>query len=460
MANSSSPSAGRLTIGPVGTHLKDMTIPMIWGILAVVAVNTTDTFFVAQLGTLPLAAMGFVFPISMVMFALGIGLSAGATSIISRAVGKNDQIRVRRLTTDSLTLSFILSAIFAAIGIVTIDPLFRLLGADEQTLPYIRDYMVPWYIGIVFLIVPMVGNGAIRACGDAKWPSYIMIGSAILNGVLDPFLIFGLLGAPRMEIAGAAWATLIARVSTLVGAMIILHFRERLLTNLLPGWHAFFQSTKDIIHVAIPASINQMLNPLGAAALTAIVASYGTGAVAAFGVAVRIEGLALVVLYALSAVIGPLAGQNWGAGLIDRCLQALFLCFKFCLIFGVVGGLLLFFTTSYITPLFDADPGISTTADFYLRIVPWSFAFHGAVMVTCAFFNGIGMPGPSLVLTVLRMAVLMVPAAWLASQMMGIIGVFWAVAFANTVAGIVAIVWSQRSCQNALEFQEKPAAST
>lgn len=450
MTDSDKKPAGRLTTGPVGGHLAKMTVPMIWGILAIIIVNITDTFFVGQLGTRPLAAMGFVFPVSMVMFSLGIGLSAGATSVISRAIGGSSREEVRRLTTDALTLTLIASTLFAALGILTIDPVFRLLGAEDDILPLIRAYMMPWYIGIVFLIVPMTGNGAIRACGDAKWPGMIMIGSAGINAVLDPIMIFGLMGFPRMEIAGAAWATLIARAFTLCGALAILYFREELLTHPIPGLRAYIASIRKILHVAAPAAVNQMLNPLAIAALTAMVATFGTGAVAAFGVATRIEGLALVVLYALSSAIGPMAGQNWGAGLTDRARKALVLCYRFCVIFGFGGAAVFFVISPYVTGLFDPDPAISGIADTYLRIVAWSYAFHGAVMMASAFFNGVGKPGTSLSLTVFRMAFLMVPLAWVASQWFGLEGIFIAMAIANTGAGILSIVWSLRACRQHL----------
>lgn len=447
MSDGDGKTAGKLTTGPVGKHLANMTVPMIWGILAIIVVNLTDTFFVGQLGTEYLAAMGFVFPVSMIMFSLGIGLSAGATSVISRAIGGSTRDEVRRLTTDALTLSFLASSIFALLGIATIDPVFRLLGAEDDILPLIRSYMMPWYIGIVFLIVPMTGNGAIRACGDAKWPGLIMIGSAAINAVLDPLLIFGLWGFPRMEIAGAAWATLIARAFTLFGALTILFFRERLLCNPWPGMARYAVSLRRILHVAGPASLNQMLNPLAAAAITAMVATFGTGAVAAFGVAARIEGFALVVLYALSSAIGPLAGQNWGAGLTERAREALALCYRFCVIFGFGGAAVFFVAIPFITPWFDPDPAISSIADTYLRIVAWSYAFHGAVMMASAFFNGVGKPGPSLSLTVFRMAVLMVPLAWVAGQWFGLEGIFVAMALANTGAGILSIIWTFRVCR-------------
>ena len=124
-------------------------------------------------------------------------------------------------------------------------------------------------------------------------------------------------------------------------------------------------------------------------------------------------------------------------------------CYKFSLVFGVVGGAILFVATPVITPLFDPNPTISATADMYLRIVPWSFAFHGIVMVACAFFNGVGMPGPSLTITVVRMLCLMVPMAYLGSQIAGLDGVFWAVALANFGSGVLSVIWTLRCCRQA-----------
>ncbi len=199
----------------------------------------------------------------------------------------------------------------------------------------------------------------------------------------------------------------------------------------------------------MPAAVHQMLNPLAAAALTAMVAAFGTGAVAAFGVATRIEGLALVILYALSSAIGPVAGQNWGAGLTQRARDALMLCYRFCIIFGFGGAVIFFVGAPYITPWFDPDPLISGIADSYLRIVVWSYAFHGAVMMASAFFNGVGKPGLSLTLTVFRMAVLMVPLAYVASLFFGVQGIFAAIALANFGAGILSIIWSIKACNRA-----------
>ena len=431
-----------------------MAIPMVWGILAVVAVNITDTFFVGQLGTEPLAAMGFTFPVVMFVFSLGIGLSAGATSVIARGIGAGDPDRVRRLTTDSLILALIISTILAIAGLLTIDPVFRALGADDNVLPLIHEYMVWWYVGSPFLVVAMVGNGAIRAGGDTKWPGIIMVGSAVVNAVLDPILIFGLFGAPRMEIAGAAVATTISRIAMLVALVWILHYRESLIAWTKIAFRDFMTSIKPVLHVGGAAAINHMLNPLAQAALTAMVARYGVEAVAGYGVATRIEGLMLVILYAMSAVVGPIAGQNQTAGHGNRVAEVLRVTYIYGLVFAVIAGVLMWALADKIAPVFDPEPSVVIVAVLYLYIVPWSFAGHGVVMNATAWFNGLGLPGPSLKLTILRLIALMVPLAFIGSQLWGVAGAFAGVAAANAISGIIGYVWTNKLTSSLKEITQ------
>jgi putative MATE family efflux protein len=437
-------SRARLTTGSIPGHVRTMAVPMVWGILSVVVVNLTDTYFVGQLGTEPLAAMGFGFPVVMFVFSLGIGLSAGAGSVIARGLGSGDHERTKRLTTDGLVLSFLIAAALSALGLLTIDPVFRLLGADDAVMPHIRDYMVWWYIGAPCLIVSMVGNGAVRAGGDTKWPSIIMIASAVINAVLDPILIFGLFGAPRLEIAGAAIATTISRVITLGVMVWILHHREDLIAWTRMRLDAFVASARPILHVGGAAAVNQMLNPLAQAALVAFVAAYGAEAVAGYGVATKIEGFLLVVLYAVSSVVGPIAGQNLTAGHRDRVEEVFAVSLRFSLIFGALAALAMFALAETIAEAFNPDPAVTGVAVLYLFIVPWSYAGHGLVMNAVAWLNGLGKPGPSLGLTILRMAVLMVPLAFAGGLLFGPWGVFAGVALANAASGAAAVMAVRR----------------
>jgi len=444
-------STARLAEGSVPRHLVRMTAPMIWGILAMMAFNVTDTWFVAQLGTRELAAMSFCFPVVMAHVSLGIGLMAGTSSVLARALGRARHERVRRLATDALALSLLLSALLSAVGLAVLEPLFRAMGADDDLLPLIADYMTVWLAGYVFFLVPMVGMGAIRATGDSAFPSRVMIAAAAFNLVLDPLLIFGLAGFPRLELEGAALATVIARATTLVAGYWAIHFRLGMLSFELPSVAAVGASWRALLHVGGPAAAAHMIIPLADAVAVALIAPFGAVAVAGFGVATRIEAVSLVVFFAMSAIIGPFVGQNLGAGRRDRILQAMRLSALFCLGLGIVLAAGLALAAGGLVRLFDDDGAVIAVGRAYLWTVPLSYGAAGIVMVVNAAFNGLGQPLPATAISAGRMVVLYLPAAWAASHVLGVNGIFAAYAAANLAAGAIAWGWISRALRTGVQ---------
>lgn len=430
-----------LVEGPVGQHLKSLTIPMIWGIAALMSFNIVDTWFVAQLGERHLAAISFTFPVTMVLISLGIGLMAGTASVLSRVMGSGNIGLVRRMTTDATLMATALSMALTVIGLATMDPLFIAMGADDSLLPLIRDYMTVWYLGFVFFLVPMVGFGAIRATGDSKLQGNIMIGVALLNLILDPLLIFGLLGLPRMEMAGAALASVIARALSLFIGYRALHRKKKLLSFTFPTAGEFWRSSRGVLHVGLPAAGTNMIIPMATAVIVAIVATHGADAVAGYGAASRIEQITLVVFYAMSSMIGPFAGQNLGAGRYDRIALAMSLCWKFCLWAGAGLAIFLIVSGPFLIALFGAGEAVNRVGKAYLWIVPVSFGLNGAIMVINAAFNGLGNPLPAVAISLVRMFGLTVPLAWLGSTLLGINGVFVGIALANSLGGMMAWAW-------------------
>jgi len=436
----------RLTEGNVGSTLVKLTIPMVWGVLSIIAFNLVDTYYVGQLGTKPLAAMSFTFPVVMTLGSLSMGLGVGASSVISRAIGEGDHQRVQKFTTNSLTLAVTAVVIFVILGLLTIDPLFTALGATADVLPLIRDYMQIWYIGMVFLVVPMVGNSAIRASGNTLTPSLIMIFAAVINIVLDPLLILGIGGFPRLELQGAALATVVARGTTLIAALLVLHFKERMLYLKLPSVEDTLWCWKDILYVGLPAAASSMINPISIGVVTSLLAGFGAEAVAAFGIASRIESLALIAVMSLSASIAPFVGQNWGAKKYARVGKALQLSFLFCLLSGLIGAAILALTAPSLVAFFDQNPDVVRIASQYLWIVPISYAGAGIILVANSAFNALGKPIPSVVMTVVRMFVLYIPLAYFGGQLYGVNGIFAAACISNLIVGIGAYLWNQKTC--------------
>ncbi len=430
---------------PIRPTLTRMALQMMVGILGMIAFNLVDTFFIGQLGTRELAAISFTFPVVMIIAGLSMGLAVGTSSVISRAIGQGDEFTVQRLTTDTLALSVLIVAVMVTIGLLTIDPVFAALGAGPDMVPLIRDYMLIWYPGMVFVVVPMVGNSAIRATGDAKLPSMIMAVAFGLNAVLDPLLIFGLGPIPRMELAGAAWATVISRGSTLLLSLWILHRRKHMISFRARSPRLLLDSWTRVLYVGGPNAITSIIMPMSAGLVTRLVASHGEAAVAGFGVASRVDMLALAPLMALGAVLGPFVGQNWGAGRIDRVRLAGRGCQGFAVLWGGAMFVLLFLVGRHLAGLFNDDPMVMDVAGRYLSVVPLSYGLIGAVMLGNTCFNALNRPLHAATFTTVHMLVLYVPMAHLGEARWGLSGIFVAAAAAGVLAGVASILWLRRA---------------
>jgi putative MATE family efflux protein len=430
-----------LVEGPVGRTLITLTIPMLFAILAMVVFNLVDTAFVGRLGTEELAAISFTFPVVLVINSLAGGLGVGASAVISQAIGKGDRYRVQRLTTDSLALAVMVVAVFSLVGLVTIDPLFRLLGATPEVLPLIRQYMTLWYIGVIFVVIPMVGNAAIRATGDTKTPAIIMMVAAGVNLALDPLLIFGVGVFPGLGLTGAALATVIARAITLIASLWVLVRRERMVIWSKPKFEEVLKSWKQVLYVGLPAAGTNVLVPISAGIITGMVAAYGPEAVAALGVGTRIESLGLGVIMALASVLTPFVGQNWGAGRLDRVRLSVRYAQRVALFWGALLFIILVASGRSVALIFNDDAIVVATLIDYLRIVPLSYGLLGVLMLATAALNALNRPLQSALLTVLRLFVLYIPLAIVGSALFGLQGIFGAAAVANGLAGLAAFFW-------------------
>lgn len=424
--------------GPIGPKLVRLALPMVLGIAAIIFFNIVDTFWVGQLGAQQLAAMSFTFPVVMVVMSVAMGLSIGGTAVIARALGTGDDSQVKRLTTDLLILANLIVAAIAGIGLLTLEPLFAMLGASTQTRALIDQYMVPWYLGVGLLVIPMVGNGAIRASGDTKTPSYVMLTAGLVNAGLDPLLIFGWGPVPALGLTGAALATIGSYAGSFVVAFWILHKRERMLRFRLPKPDELMRSWGRILYVGLPAAGTNMLTPVAAGVLTRMVSQYGEPAVAAFGVGTRIEGFALVGINALGAAVTPFVAQNLGAGQFDRIWGAVRFCLRAALIWGAGVAVLLLVGAQPLARVFNAEPEVVATTALFLSTVPLSYGLQGMAQVVASALNALNRPLRAALLILVRLVVLAVPLAWLGSHWFGLVGVFGGMAVANAIIGVLA----------------------
>lgn len=429
-----------LTQGSIVKKLVQLTLPMMLGIISMVAFNLIDTFYVGQLGKTELAALSFTFPVIMVIFSFIQGLGIGATALIAKSIGKKDRDKAARETTDSIALTLLITGFFVMIGLLTLEPTFRLLGADANTAPLVEEYMRIWYFALFFVSVPFVGNSAIRATGDARTPAYIMLFAVVINAILDPILIFGYLGAPAMGLKGAAIATAISRALTMVLSFYILIRREKLITFVIPTIEVLTGCWKSILHIAIPSGLARLVVPIATGIITGLLASYGEYAVAAFGIGSRIEFLASSILSGLSASIGPFVGQNFGSGHLGRVKEAVNISIRFSFIWGLIAWGLLVLFAKPIASIFNDNVEVLEAVQWYLWIVPAGFGLQGILSIINSQLNTIGKPLQASMIIVAQMLVLGIPAIFLGKQIAGIQGIFIALACTYVVGGVISLI--------------------
>ncbi len=433
-----------LTREPVGKTLIQLTLPTVVGSLSMIGFNLIDTYFVGQLGQHELAALSFTFPVILTIASLALGIGVGAMALISKSYGMQNIKKAARETTDSLFLALILVVTFAIIGLLTIDPVFKLLGADDDTLPLIREYMEVWYIALMFVIVPMVGNAAIRATGDTRTPSMIMLFAVLINAILDPLLIFGLGPFPALGLRGAALATAISRGFTFLLALYILYFREKLLTFDIPPKKVLLGCWGAILYISLPTAAARMLTPIAVSIVTAMIAKYGNAAVAGYGVGSRLEMLAMSMLIALSVAISPFVGQNLGGRQFDRIRKAVNLSTRFAIGWGLLVAIILILFSRPIASIFNEEEEVIEVIVLYLSIVPFAYGFQGIFLTCISSLNTLNKPIQASILSFINTLGIYIPLAYAGAYFLGLKGIFIALATTYFLGGSISYLVHNR----------------
>ena len=433
-----------LTRGPVAAHLRRQGLPFSLGLVAIFSFEAVDMFFIGQLGDTSLAAIGFTLPVIWLIYGVDIGFEAGAASCISRAVGKNQRSLARRLTTDTAILATLAALVLCMIGLATIEPVFALLGAPNKLMPQITAYMKVWYWVAPINAALWTCLASIRARGNALLESKIITAAALLNLVLDPLFIFGWFGFPRLEIQGAAVATLTSALLILVFTIWHLYRHLDVFASVMAPIKDILDSWKHMLAIGIPAIITNAIIPVSSGIVVALVAGFGVDAVAGYGIAMRLEPVALIPFYALSAVSSPFFGQNFGARRFDRLFEAHRVIMVFCLGLGLVLAVIMSVFAIPLASLFTDSATIRAVTANYIWIVSWSWGAYGIVMSVNASFNGSGRPLPSVLISSARVIFVFLPLAFIARALLGLNGLFTATSLANLTVGLLGLVWLRR----------------
>ena len=409
--------------GSIPRHLFSLTWPGLGGSLALILFNITDTFFVSRLGTDSLAAMGFTFPVVMIIGSASMGVSLGAGSVLSRAMGRGDHYLMKRTATDGVLLSMLMVGVVGLVGILTLNPLFVLMGARGEVLKLVKEYMLIWYLGSMAVMMPPVSDSCLRATGDMIRPLIVMVVCAVMNFILDPILIFGKLGFPALGIKGAAVATVVSRSFGMVATLFFLHFHAGLVDLTRPRFKEIRASWGRILHVGIPAAMTLLLPPFTRGLLTKMAALAGGAAgVAALAAGSRIESFSNILIMSVSMALVPLVGQNWGAGRETRVHSIRVLSLKLSLVYGGLVFTAIWFLAQPAARAFSQDGQVISGTALYLRVMAVS---TGALCYTTWIsqsLNAAGMPHSSARLNIISSLAFIIPLSFFGSRIYGFTG--------------------------------------
>lgn len=434
-----------LTQGAILPHVFRLALPMAWGIAAIISFSIVDTYFIGQLGANQLAAIGFTNPVTMFFFNIMFGLAIAMSSVVARRVGNKKTEEAHTIITIGLTMAAVFSVFLVIMGYLVLEPVFAAMGADEATMPYIRDYMHIWLIGALFLPIPIVANAAIRGMGDAMMPAIVMTVVAVLNGILDPIFIFGLFGFPRLEMQGAALATVVSYFAGMSVILGILIFKEKVLVASAIIKHAAWKmASRDLLAVAIPISLAGIIAPTTFYGFNAILSGLGNEAVAAYGMVSRFEAFLVIPIMALAGGMAPVIGQNWGAGLQDRVRAAISISVKLCLIYTAISMALIFLLNQSVVHAFNEDAAVRQFAVGYLFWTAFSYiGFYFSAMVN-SMMNAVGWAKQGLLVVLIKSFVIALPLAFILVNMYDDTGFYMANVAANMAGGVIALYFLRR----------------
>ncbi|HOC83566.1 MAG TPA: MATE family efflux transporter [Methanoculleus sp.] len=388
-----------LTEGSVGKGLWIVALPIIISNFLASILEVVDMYFIGKLGDVSIAGGAMSISIIIVLTTVIFGTVTATAAFVSRAYGSERYERIPVILSHSLYLALGFSAVLAVIGMFWSQDLLLLLGADPEVAAVGARFLSPMLMGMFVFVTLMILTTVFQSTGDSRTPMFVMIGVNIANIVLNPTLIMGLGGLPAFGIAGSAYASIASRatgVLLLVGVMYLLPSKKNGPVRLPKQWTFEPRLLKDIVRVMVPSAVQSGVRSFAFLGMTAIVALYGTSAVAAYGICQRLDMLGLIFVMGLCTGVAVMVGQNLGAGKVERAEKTVRIAMIVNALFMALVGILYLRSADHLLAFFGATEASLANGIQFMHIVPPSY-FVIAMAMTMGFaMNGAGMTRPGM----------------------------------------------------------------
>lgn len=427
------------TNGSIMRHVGVMTASGSVGLIAIFAVDFLSLLYVSWLGDVNLTAgVGYATAVLFFSTSVNVGLMIAIGATVSRALGAGDLPRARQLAAAALVICLLASALVTLAAMLLLDPLLTILGARHEAYSVASRFLMIAMPSNLMLAIGMGFSGLLRAVGDARRAMMVTLLGGCLTAVIDPVMIFGF----GLGTDGAAWATVLSRL-----IFLGLGFHGAIKTHDLVG-HPGFEGLKahagTILAVALPAILTNIATPVANGFMTAIIAPYGDEAVAANAIITRLVPLAFGSLFALSGAVGPIFGQNLGAGAHERVRETLTASLKLSALLVAIAWAILVTGADGLGTLFKAQGESAGLLRFFCEVLAGTWLFNGGLFVANAAFNNLGAPLLATLFNWGRATAGTIPFAYAGAAMAGAKGALLGQALGSVCFGIAAVIWAYR----------------
>ncbi|MEO0496185.1 MAG: MATE family efflux transporter [Pseudomonadota bacterium] len=426
--------------GPMMGHVVTMTVTSSIGLMALFAVDALNLFYIAQLGQQELAAaIGYAGTLQFFLISLSIGMAIATGATVAKALGQGVRERAANMAGAAIIFSFIVMAVTAIATFPFLGLLVGLLGATGSTAEVAVGFLQIVVPSLPLLGLGMALGGVLRALGDAKRAMYVTLLGGFVAAILDPLFIFGL----DMGVNGAATSTVLSRCFLAGYGFWALQSKHQLFA--LPDWEHMRYALGPFWKIGFPAVLTQLATPVGNAYVTQAFASYGDDAVAGWAVVGRLMPLAFGAIFALSGAVGPIIGQNYGAGNRPRILAALRDGMIFTMVYVLAVWLILALLREHIATAFDTTGQARELVELFCLVVAGTFFFNGALFVANAAFNNLGYAFYSTLFNWGRATIGVIPFVYFGGLWYGAPGVLVGWGLGAVVFGIVSVLVAFRT---------------
>ena len=437
-------SRNKLAEMPIRPLLYTMAVPLMLSLLVQSLYNIVDSIFVARLSETALTAASLVYSIQFLMIAVGVGTAVGLNALLSRKIGEHKPEEACRAATTGLFLMIFTSLIFSMIGIFLSDTIATKLAANSELQELCKQYLS---INLVYcrgIFLQTYAQRLLQAVGDTVLSMLSLIIGAVLNIILDPIMIFGLLGCPAMGVRGAAIATVIGQIAGAIAALLFNRFRNPIIHVRLKNYHFMWQDVADIYRVGLPTIIMQAIGSIMTFVVNRILLDVSATAVAFFGIYYKLQNFLMMPINGLGQAAIPIVGYNYGDKNYQRVQQTWKILLPTGAIIALCGTVIFWCFPGQLLQLFSASSEMLLLGIPALRIISISFVMS-AITILCGYFSsGLGNGIINMVGAAIRQLILLVPCLWIFIKISGISHGWYAFWIAEIIACIYSYCMSHR----------------